>query len=108
MNQRTLFPGTPLPPSSGSATSQAAARAVACKSERWRQDILAYIREHGEHGATDHEIQRDFRLSGDVERARRWELCGGKHHSERPVLIIDSGRTRPTASGKQAIVWVIA
>ncbi len=106
MNQQLLFTDEPTAPHSGPDTSKAAAKKVP-KSERVRQDILAYLEWAGTNGATDGEMQVALHLSGDTQRARRWELCGGKHGQQRPVLIVDSGRTRPTASGCQATVWVV-
>jgi hypothetical protein len=48
--------------------------------------------------ATDEEIQLGLEMSGSTERPRRVELVAAGR-------IVDSGRTRPTQSGRQAVVW---
>ncbi len=51
-------------------------------------------------GATDFEIQKASGLNPSTQRPRRIELveCG---------LVRDSGKTRPTPSGRKAVVWEI-
>lgn len=61
--------------------------------------ILEVIENHVEHGLTDEELQHGIGLEGSTQRPRRVELL-------RAGLIKDSGRTRATASGRQATVWV--
>lgn len=64
-----------------------------------RQQVLQYIIRAANHGATDDEIQEGLKMNPSTERPRRIELWHAK-------LVVDSGRTRPTRSGRQAIVWV--
>lgn len=66
-----------------------------------RRRVFEAIRRAGRAGLTDQEIQRELGLDGNTERPRRGEL-------ERAGQIVESGEKRPTASGGQAIVWVIA
>lgn len=61
--------------------------------------VLGFLKAAGTWGATDDKIQRELDMPGNTERPRRREL-------EKAELIVDSGRRRPTASGKAAIVWV--
>ncbi len=63
--------------------------------------ILVALREAGPRGATDAELQNRCGLEGNTERPRRQSL-------QRRGLIRDSGRTRPTPAGRQAVVWVLA
>jgi hypothetical protein len=51
-------------------------------------------------GATDEELQVALGLDGSTERPRRGELAKGG-------LVVESGATRLTRSGKHAIVWQI-
>jgi hypothetical protein len=51
-------------------------------------------------GATDQELQRLCRLSGDTERPRRVRLV-------ELGLVEDSGQTRRGASGRKATVWTV-
>ena len=82
-----------------SATSRAAAESVV-NAGTLRALVLEHIAECGEHGATDEEIQFALSLGGNCERPRRRELQKGGR-------IKDSGRTRPTKSGRQAVVWIV-
>lgn len=52
-------------------------------------------------GLTDLEIQDALGMDPSTERPRRGEL-------ERKKLIKNSGRTRATRSGRQAVVWEVA
>jgi hypothetical protein len=61
--------------------------------------VYEYIQAQGDDGATDAEIQAALGISGDTERPRRWTL-------EKAKLIRDSGKTRPTPAGRQAVVWI--
>ena len=81
-----------------SATSKAAAESVV-NAGTLRAEVLSYIQCREEHGATDEEIQVALRLSGNTVRPRRGELQKAGH-------VIDSGKTRATQSGRQAVVWV--
>ena len=79
-------------------TSYAAAEAhMGADSQRRR--VLQLIRQAGDFGLTDVEIQIALCLDGSTERPRRIELL-------RAGLIQDSGKTRMTPSGRQAVVWI--
>lgn len=64
------------------------------------QAILAELRSRPE-GSTDAELQQMFYESpaGSVSK-RRCDLA-------REGLVVDSGRTRPTRWGREAIVWIV-
>ncbi len=101
---RDLFDTLPLHPppyQRGSATSSAAAAEIEPKVNRLRRQVLDYLRIVGEAGATDEEIQRWCNMQGNTERPRRKELV-------RDGLVVDSGTTRKTESGRQAVVWRVA
>ena len=69
-------------------------------AKRMLDEVEDFIRERGPHGATDEEIGLALRLQADTSRARRCELRdNGK--------IVDSGRRRPTHSGRLATVWTL-
>ena len=83
----------------GSETSRQAAEAIRPSAPTLRELVERYIREQGTHGATDQELQRQLCVDANTERPRRGELVdAGK--------VRDSGRTRPTSSGRRATVWV--
>lgn len=81
-----------------SATSRAAARSYVPKAGTAQEAVLAFLRARGKDGATDQECQMWLKLPGDTQRARRVRLVELQ-------LVRDSGRTRATPSGKQAVVW---
>lgn len=83
-----------------SATSVAAAQAIEPTAGTLRAEVLKYLRSRSD-GATDEEIQQALAMPQNTERPRRIELC-------RLHLVADSGMTRPTASGRQAVVWKVA
>lgn len=82
-----------------SATSEAAARAIEPRAETLRRLVLDALREAGERGMTDQEIQRRLDMDPSTERPRRGELV-------RDGLVRDSGQQRKTLSGRMATVWV--
>lgn len=101
--QRFLFPQPapePTPPHSGSQTSRDAAEAIKPSAATLRHKVLCYIAEQGDHGATDAEVQEALGMAGNTQRPRRQEL-------ETMKLIRKSNKTRPTPSGRQAVVWVV-
>lgn len=51
-------------------------------------------------GATDEEIQTWLGMNPSTQRPRRVELV-------KKGLVVDSGRTRQTRSGRQATVWAL-
>ena len=102
MRQGTLFeerPGEKLPPHNQTATSTAAAVAIAHDAPRLRELVYEYICSRWTHGATDQECQEYLGLSSQTQGPRRVELT-------RDGYVEDSGKRRPTRSGRKAIVWV--
>ncbi|NLE39634.1 MAG: hypothetical protein GX621_16570 [Pirellulaceae bacterium] len=100
-HQPTLFdpPAVPDPPHSGPATSQAAAASIRHRAAKIRSIVAAFIAGRGFEGATDCEVSEALDIAADTTRARRVELRDAGD-------VIDSGRRRPTRSGRAAIVWV--
>ena len=82
-----------------SATSRDAAKSVASKAETLRAQVLAFIAQQGERGATDEEIQLALGMAGNTQRPRRCELV-------KAGRIKEQGR-RKTSAGRSAAVWVI-
>lgn len=82
-----------------SPTSRAAAVAIEPVAGTRRAQVLAFIRERGAAGATDEEMQLRIPMSPNTQRPRRVELVQGQH-------IVNSGRTRQTLAGDEAVVWV--
>ena len=101
MTQPDLFVEAPW--QRHSATSLAAAEAIQPRLNGLQQSVMRTIRAASKHasfnGATDEEIGDWLGLGGNTVRPRRREL-------QLAGLIRDSGRTRATASGRQAVVWV--
>jgi hypothetical protein len=89
----------PAPPSNGTATSDAAAASIKPILNELQARVLAFLREQGDAGATAQEIESGAGLGGSTVRPRLIEL-------RRRGDVVDSGRTRPTASGRQAAVWI--
>jgi len=92
-------PAAPFAP--GSATSQAAAAAIAPKARDIRQRVLMFIRSRREYGSTDQELCEALDLASDSGRPRRCELVAAG-------LVTDCGMTRLTKSGHRAIVWRVS
>jgi hypothetical protein len=89
-----------LPPAQQhSPTSVAAGEAIAPCSGRLRRAVLDAISAAGARGLTDEEVQIVLAMPSSTERPRRIECV-------RAGLIVDSGRTRPTRSGRKATVWI--
>lgn len=99
MSQFDLF-DPPPPHVRHSPTSKAAAVDIESRAATLRARVLNFIRRRGDAGATDEEIQRSLQMPGNTQRPRRREL-------EQMGRISDSGTTRPTSSGRQAVVWVV-
>ena len=96
--QYKLYGG--LPPHSDNETSKAAAISMLDTADTLRAVVFRFIREQGEHGATDDEIEINLHLSHQTASARRREL----------VLldaIGESGKLRKTRSGRNAKVWTV-
>ena len=87
-----------LPFQKHSATSRAAAESVV-NAGTLRAKVRDFIADLGGYGATDEEVQNALNLSGNTVRPRRRELEKAGH-------VVDSGRTRATQSGRQAVVWI--
>ena len=88
----------PAPAQRHSATSLAAAVAIEPVSGKDRLRVLLYLREQGQRGATDEQIQDALGLPGSTERPRRIELW-------EKGLVWKSIETRLTRSGRKATVW---
>lgn len=80
-----------------SPTSVAAAEAIQPCSANLRGKVLAFLREHG--GATDEEGIEATGISPSTYRPRRIELV-------RSGAVADSGTTRRTAAGRNAVIWI--
>jgi hypothetical protein len=80
-------------------TSQAAQAQIRPQMPELRQRVLAFLEVCGAHGATDEEVQTALRMNPSTERPRRVELLARG-------LVCASGQTRPTRSGRQAVVWI--
>jgi len=93
-----LFDADP-PAQAHSDTSRDAAEAVRPDANRLRSVVYAAIRGAGPDGLTDEEGIGRTGLSPSTYRPRRVELVAGG-------MVRESGRTRKTASGRKAAVWV--
>ena len=85
-----------------SDTSRAAAASVEHGAESLCAVIFAAIKAAGDHGMTCFEVEERFALKHQTASARLWDL-----HTKTTVLM-DSGRRRPTSSGRKAVVWIVA
>lgn len=100
--QPDLFDFTPDPPHQPhSDTSRAAAEAIAPRAATLRRLVLEWLQSQGEQGGTDEEGRLALGLTVSTCVPRRVELM-------KAGLVRDSGRTRPTRSGRQATVWIAA
>lgn len=91
---------TPMPPAQRhSDTSVAAAEAIRPHVNRLERIVLEWFAGRGE-GATDLECQHALGMEPGTQRARRIALFD-------KGMIAASGRTAPTATGRQANIWVI-
>ena len=86
------------PAQAHSPTSVAAADAIMECADTKRVAVWGFIQ--GMKGATDEEIQHALGMNPSTERPRRIELV-------RMGLVVDSGETRKTASGRSAVVWKV-
>lgn len=82
-----------------SITSREAARQIAAHMPELRHRVWLEIEMAGANGLTDEEVSERTGLGGNTVRPRRGEL-------ERDGFVVDSGRTRATASGRRAVVWI--
>lgn len=84
-----------------SEPSKDAAEAIKAKCPTLRQrvyDCLVLFTESAMGGLTDAECQRILKIDPSTQRPRRIELV------ERG-MVVDSGETRKTKSGRKATVW---
>ena len=66
-----------------------------------RNEVWSYLANRGEQGATDQELEVALDRPGNTLRpARREQVKLG--------IVVESGRTRRTRSGRRAIVWILA
>lgn len=82
-------------------TSDEAARRIAGHAGTLRAAVLAWIVGCGDHGGTDDEGEAALGIRCQTWTPRRGELV-------KLGLVVDSGRRRPTSSGRPAAVWVAA
>jgi hypothetical protein len=94
-----LYGGVP-PHQKHSATSEAAAVSVQQRIGPLHKKILNYL-EQNPVGATDEQLMEQLDMGGNTLRPRRREL-------QLMGRIGDSGKTRLTRSGRNAVVWRIA
>jgi hypothetical protein len=92
---------TPAPATNGTPTSNEAAAQIEPAAGTLREQVLAFVRNCGRFGATDEEIQLALSMNPNTQRPRRQEL-------EQLGLIVRTDRTRPTRSGRSAVVFLAA
>ncbi len=92
--------GDVVAPSNGTPTSDEAAKLIEPHINELHEKILAYLRERGDYGATDQEMQAGIPMNENTQRPRRNELADFG-------LIRKNGLIRKTASGRSAEVWVL-
>lgn len=83
----------------GIDTSIAAGEAIRPILGNLQRMVLAAVRDAGERGVTTNELAARLDMGRDSVQPRTSEL-------RRLGRIADSGRRRPNANGKAAIVWV--
>ena len=89
-----------FPPHQAAETSREAARQIAGDVNALQRRVLDVLKRFGAFGCTDRELENATGLIGSTLRPRRCEL-------REKGLIRDSGKRRPTPSGRPAIVWVV-
>jgi len=89
------------PPANWTDTSQAAAESMKDETSTIRGKIYAYMVSLGWIGTTSDEVEVRLNLRHQTAAARLTELWHTLH------VIEDSGRRRPTRSGRKAIVFVV-
>ena len=82
-----------------SETSVKAAELIEPSVGSLQAKILSGLREESYLGQTDEEIALAWELNPSTSRPRRIELVNAG-------LVVDSGRTRKTISGRAATVWI--
>lgn len=82
----------------GLRTSHAAARSLDARTlNAMQRRVLEFLRQAGDAGATDEEIQIGLAMNPSSQRPRRGELVDAG-------LVVEAG-TRKTRSGRLATVW---
>ncbi len=89
------------PPHNNTPTSKAAAQSIARQAPNLRVLVLSHIERCGHHGATADEVCQALDMWPQSATPRINELAKSGD-------IVNSGRTRPTRSGRNAIVWIAA
>lgn len=84
-----------------SKTSYDAAVRYAPKRGTARGKVYDFMQPLGARGATDEEMQDRIPMKPNTQRPRRRELEQGGY-------VIDSGITRPTKGGDDAVVWIVS
>lgn len=87
-----------LPFQKHSRTSQAAAESMGAGANTLRAKVYRLLKARPQ-GATDEEMQTWLNMPSSTQRPRRIELVSSGH-------VKDSGQTRATRSGRQAVIWV--
>lgn len=91
----------PAPAQQHSVTSMQAADSMDAKRlNALHRQVLAFLRQRGDLGATDEEMQLGIPMAPSTQRPRRVELA-------RRGLVIEAG-VRKTASKRNATVWRVA
>ena len=96
-----VFGDYKLPYVKSSYTSKMAAIRQEPRAGTQRAILLDHFKLRDSYGATDEEQQDRFQMNPSTPRPRRVELVN-------QGWIKDSGRTRATRSGAQAVVWVLS
>jgi hypothetical protein len=91
---------TDTAPHNGTRTSRAAAESVRRSIARDLDLIVGALAQYARVGATCDELEVTLRLSHQTCSARI-------NQARKRGMIRDSGRTRETRTGRQAIVWVV-
>ena len=106
MHQDSLFPhgrrpADPTAPAQlHSPTSISAARAIRPHAAGLMERLLLALAEAGLSGLTDEQLQAQTGMEGSSQRPRRVQAV-------QRGLVADTGRVRPTRSGRQATVWAL-
>lgn len=101
MSEQLEFVWPEPPAQQHSDTSRDAADAIKGVSGRLRREVYEWLAGRGVDGGTDEEIQAALNMPSSTQRPRRVELV-------RAGRVVDSGRQRPTKSGRKAVVWTVA
>ena len=99
---QSTTPGADLTPrfsrSAPRGTSDEAARRIARAAPRMRERVYEYLLACGPDGSTDEEAETALGMKPQSYTPRRGELVS-------LGLVRDTGRRRPTLSGRSAAVW---